>query len=507
MLTKIRQKLHAWAEPVERWLPPVRLGILLLALITVFLLFVPPVSGPVDDGTYNLILHANGLREFTGDSNYYKYFVPQFPILQYYNPDAHLYLSLQNVLIQAAILLNRIFYSTKIFDVRFLGAIYTVLFLLACRLLFKGLTHRLTGKKAYLIVLLGVFFLGDTTYTVYFNSFYIEPLDFIMMIAFVGCGLLAFQQTTTRKILKYYSGQVLIAFLFLFVSRQVAFLVSALCISLVGGIIFIRGRQWKLSAIILVIALIPMSIFIGSLYSNPNHNQNVYQSMTLGAMPSTKNPGKSLAEINIRPQNEILRGTSYDAPYAIARSDSATIQKEFIDEINYAKLVWYYGTHPSMLSKLLQTGLENKNVARTKVGVYEKGAVKQGDEDKTFFQWATIAKGFILPKKFGFYFIFAILVISVYSVSCVRGLEMGSKLYAARLWMNCGLLLMMFLAFISPIIISGQTNIIRQLTMSSTLLDLLVLIIISDSLQHDIWITRDTVLLTRAGEDGDANEE
>ena len=43
--------------------------------------------------------------------------------------------------------------------------------------------------------------------------------------------------------------------------------------------------------------------------------------------------------------------------------------------------------------------------------------------------------------------------------------------------------------------------------MSSTLLDLLVLIIISDSLQHDIWITHDTVLLTRAGEDGDANEE
>src|SRR5699024_2540791 len=145
MLTKIRQKLHAWAEPVERWLPPVRLGILLLALITIFLLFVPPVSGPVDDGTYNLILHANGLREFTGDSNYYKYFVPQFPILQYYNPDAHLYLSLQNVLIQAASLVYRIFYGTKIFDDRSLGAIYTVPLVLACRSLFNGLTLRLIG--------------------------------------------------------------------------------------------------------------------------------------------------------------------------------------------------------------------------------------------------------------------------------------------------------------------------------------------------------------------------
>lgn len=507
MLTKIRQKLHEWAEPFERILPPVRLGVLLLAIITIFLLFVPPVSGTVDDGSYNLILHANGLREYMGDSNYYKYFVPHFPILQYYNPDSHLYLSLQNVLIQAAILLNKIFYSTKIFDVRFLGAIYTVLFLLAARLLFKGLSNRLTGKKAYLIVLLGVFFLGDTTYTVYFNSFYIEPLDFIMIIAFVGCGLLAFQQTTTRKILKYYSGQVLIAFLFLFVSKQVAFIISALCISLIGGIIFIRGREWKLSASILVIALIPVSIFIGTLYSNPNHDQNVYQSMTLGAMPSTKNPGRTLADINIRPQNEILRGTSYSAPYAIARSDSSTIKKGFIDEINYAKLIWYYGTHPSTLSKLLQMGLENKNVARTKVSVYEKGAVKKADQDKMSFQWATIAKGFIMPKKFGFYFIFAILVISIYSVSCVRGLEMGSKLYAARLFMNVGLLLMMFLAFISPIVVSGQTNIIRQLTMSSALQDLLILIILSDTLQHDIWINRDTVLLTRAGGESKADEK
>lgn len=113
-------------------------------------------------------------------------------------------------------------------------------------------------------------------------------------------------------------------------------------------------------------------------------------------------------------------------------------------------------------------------------------------------------------EKFGFYFIFAILVIlviSIYSVSCVRGLEMGSKLYAARLFMNVGLLLMMFLAFISPIIVSEQTNVIRQLTMSSTLQDLLILIILSDTLQHDIWINRDTVLLMKVGGESKADEK
>lgn len=499
MLNKIKEKMHEWSGPFEHYLPPVRLGVILLAIITITLLFVPPVNGPVDDGSYNLILHANGLREYPNDPNYYKYFVPQFPILQYYNPDAHLYLSLQNVVIQAAIFLNKIFYSTKVFDVRFLGVIYTVLFLLGARLLLKGLSNKLKGFKAYLIVLLTVFLLGDTTYTIYFNSFYIEPLDFIMMIFFVGLGLLAFQQTDTKKILKYYSGQVLIVFLFMFVSKEISLLLSALCISLIGGIIFIKSRQWRISVIILVSALVPLSLFMATLYNTPQRSENIYQSMTLGAMPAAKEPGKGLAEIDVDPQNEILRGTSYSSPYAIASSNSATIQKGFVDELNYDKILWYYGTHPNVLANLLQMGLENRSVSRTKVSAYEKGAVKAEDENKVLFRWATIIKGAFLPKKFGFYIIFAILVISLYAVSFVRGLQMGSTLYAARFFMNVGLLIMMLLSFISPIVISGETNVIRQLTLTSALLDLLILIILSDTLQHDIWINQDTVVIAKAG--------
>lgn len=507
MFKKIKERIQKYKEPFERWLPPVRLGIILLAFVTIFTLFVPPANGPFDDGTYNMILHANGLREFMNDPNYYKYFVPQFPILQYYNPDSHMYLSLQNILIQAAIFLNKIFYSTKIFDVRFLGAVYTVLFLGGARMLFKGLSHNLKGFKAYLMVMVGVFLLGDTTYTVYFNSFYVEPLDFIMMIYFVAFGLRAFQQTDTRKVLKYYSGQVLIAFLLMFVSKQVSFLLSALCFSLIGGIVFIKGRQWKLSAIILVSALVPLSLFIGSLYSNPQHNENIYQTMTLGAMPASKEPSKALAKIDVDPQNEILRGTSYSAPYAIARSNSATIQKDFIDELNYGKLVYYYLSHPSVASNLLQMGLENKNVSQIKVSAYEKGAVKKGDEDKMFFQWGTIVKGAFLPKKFGFYILFAILVVSIYSVSMVRGMQMGSRLYLSRWFMNLGLLAMMFMSFFSPIIVSGETNLTRQLTMSSVLLDLLLLLIISDSLHHNIWINQETVLIAKAGGEDDDQQK
>lgn len=498
MLNKLKERIKKLAKPFQKWFPPVRLGVILLAIIVVMLLFIPPINGTVDDGSYNLILHANGLREYANDPDYFKYFVPKFPILQYYNPDVHVYLSLQNIIIQIAILLNKIFYSTHVFDIRFLGALYAILYLLAARLLFKGLSNRLKGYKAYLIVLLGVFMLGDTTYTIYFNSFYIEPLDMIMIMFFVGFGLLAFQQTEDRKILKYYSGQLLIAFLFMFVSREMSLLLSALCISLIGGIIFIRKRQWKLSAIILVSSLVPMSLFIGTLYSNPARSENLYQSATLGAMPASKNPGKDLAIIDVDPQSEVLRGTSYSEPYAIASSDSKTIQKGFIEELSYPKLVWYYFTHPKVLSNLMQMGLENKNVARAKnVSTYEKGAVSEKDQNKVFFQWATLLKGAFLPKKFGFYFLFSILVISIYGIACVRGWQMGSKLYAARFFVIVGLLIMMFLAFMAPIIISGETSVMRQLTLTSVILDILVLRVISDSLQHDIWITKDTVLVTK----------
>lgn len=497
MFVKIKERIQELKGPFEKWFPPIRLGIILLGIILSILLFIPPINGAVDDGSYNLILRANGLREYTNNADYFKYFVPKFPILQYYNPDTDVYLSLQNILIQAAILLNKIFYSTQIFDIRFLSAIYVVLFLIGVRQLFKGLTFRLRGFKAYMIVLVGVFLLSDTTYTIYFNSFYIEPLDYIMVIYFVAFGLRAFQQSDPQKIMKFYGGQVFVVFLLMFVSRQIAFLLGAFCFCLIGGIVFIKGRKWKLSAIILVSSLIPLSVYIGSLYSNPGYNENIYQSMTLGAMPASKEPGKDLAKIQVDPQNEMLRGTFYSEPYAIVSSDSSTIQQGFIDELSYGKLILYYIKHPTVTLNLLQMGLESKNSTREDVSAFEKNAVKQSDENKVFFQWAAGIKGLILPKKIGFYGLFAILVISLYSVSMVRGLQMGSKLYLSIWFMNIGLLMIMFLSFFAPIIVSGETSITRQLMMTSVILDILVLLVLSDSIHHNIWINKETVLLTK----------
>ena len=501
MKAKIKAKFKKLALPFEKYFPPVRLGVILLGIISVILLFVPPITGAVDDGSYNLIIHANGLREYPNDLNYFKYFVPKFLILQYYNPYKYAYLSLQNILIQIAILLNKIFYSTKVFDIRFLGVIYTILFLLAARLLFKGLSRNLKGGKAYLIVLLGVFFFGDTTYITYFNSFYVEPLEMIMIMFFVGFGLMAFQQTENKAILKYYGGQLLVAFLFIFVSKELAFIMSALCISLIGGLLFIRSHQWKIAAMIIVGSLVPISLFTETLYSNPQHNENAYQSMTLGAMPAFKDTEKNLAQTDIDPQTEILEGTPYAATYVIAPSNSKTITKGFIDELSYGKLSWYYLTHPSIFSKLLQMGLENENIAYTKnISNYEKGVSEASKRVKPSFRWATIIKGAFLPKKFGFYLILTILVLALYGISCVRGLQMGSKLYEARFFMNVGLILMMLMSFIAPLIISGETSASRKLIMASILTNIILLIIVSDTLQHDIWITKDTVLLTKIEE-------
>ena len=64
----------------------------------------------------------------------------------------------------------------------------------------------------------------------------------------------------------------------------------------------------------------------------------------------------------------------------------------------------------------------------------------------------------------------------------------------------------MFLSFLAPIIFSGSGNMNRTLLTASAIMDLLVLVVISDFLRKDIWIERDQIVLAGL-EDKHSNED
>lgn len=500
-----KERFSGGIDQLNHYLPPLRLGMLLMFVIITIFLFAPPVLGMTDTGEYSLILRANGLREIPGNTDYYKYFVLKYPILQYYNSDHGAYMSVANIPLQFAIFLNKCLYSKTVFDIRFLAFVYEVLFLIGFYILLKRLLCNLTTKQAYIMMLLTVFFLSDATYIGYFNSFYSEATSFILIIYFIGINLAIYQENNERKIFLYYVIAVVITILFMMVSHMLSVIAIGMVVTLSAGLIMVRGKQFRIAATFVVLAILPIGFIADSLYNDPFAKKQLFESETTGAMIAAKNPEAAATRFGIEPQYEILRNQKYEAQYGLAQTNSKTIQKGMMQHLSTMRMTWYYFMHPTELWKMLGIALENQNQARANGLAFEKGS-KHGSWQQLMFQGATMIKGAFLPKKFGFYLLLAVIIISVYAVSAYRGTLLGSRRYVARFISNIGLLFAMFLSFLAPIIFSGSGNMNRTLLTASAIMDLLVLVVISDFLRKDIWIERDQIVLAGL-EDKHSNED
>lgn len=166
---------------------------LLTAIIIIILLFIPPIAGDADNETFVQTLHGNGLYQLHNYHYYvYDYVSLKYGIMQYFNSYQHPLFSTSSIFIQIAILLNKLFYSTKIFDIRFLGLTYSLFYLGTIYLLTKAFTSRRRTPRDYVIALIIWFIFGDSALILFFNSFYIEPVKLITILyAFASYALIA----------------------------------------------------------------------------------------------------------------------------------------------------------------------------------------------------------------------------------------------------------------------------------------------------------------------------
>ena len=486
---------------LEKWFPPVRLGMLILIFILVMTLFMPPANGMADNGSYGPILRANGLYEYEGDTSYFKHFVAQYPLMQYYNPEQYNILTLQNVVIQIAIILNKAFFSTKLFDIRFLAFVYCVLYLFGMLILMTAITKKLSVKKSYIVVGIAVFLLGDTSYLVYFSSFYANPLLFILFIYFVGLGSLAYQQNKVKRIFICLILQFLVALLVPAVSHTTSAFIIGISIALSGSLFFIRDSHYKMGVGILITALLPLSLLITNIVASPDENKERFNSMSMGVLQVADNPGKTMQDLGMEPEYEIMRGINYDQTYVIEKSRSKSVKENFIDYIRIWRTSLYYIIHPNDLMNMLNIGLENQNISRqNNASDKEKSAAYFQQVQDLFFKGASRVKGAFLPKKFAFYMLVSLAIIVTYAVVAYRGIKMGTKVYVARLLAKLGIITMMITSFIVPIVVSGTANMVQEMQIASIIIDILLIVVLGDYLRHDLWIDKKQVMLYQISE-------
>lgn len=254
---------------------PICIGMIWITLIGYIILFLPPVYGVSNNGMCDGIIQSNGLAPLKEGNNYYTNFVPQYKILQYYNPNQYHNFSLQNFFIQIAILLNRLLFSKTIFDIRFLAFIYFLLYLVGVYILLRALTKNVTKRQAYILALLAIFLIGDTNYMVYFNSFYPQALIYILLIYFVGLSVKAYQQTNLKKLSVIFTAQLIVTIAFSLVSPGTDVFSIGAFITLWSVLLYVRRPIIKRSVLLAIMGTIPIVTLGVCLVGNPYQNKDI----------------------------------------------------------------------------------------------------------------------------------------------------------------------------------------------------------------------------------------
>ena len=156
--------------------------ILLVALFTVcvsFQLFVPPAIGLANNGDFAKMIGRFSLAPASLDtSEEYAYFTARWVYNRafYWLSDDR---SSELIPISAAVLTDW-WFSSRIFDIRTLGAIHSLVWI-ACFAAFLPLLRPVPARLRYAIGIAAVFIFTDVSYVACFNSFYTDVAAFLFL--------------------------------------------------------------------------------------------------------------------------------------------------------------------------------------------------------------------------------------------------------------------------------------------------------------------------------------
>ena len=397
---------------IEKLKKPYLLGTLFLLLLMLYWLFLFP-HGLADNGDFFRAIHNYGLSDISTNSkeNYYNYFLLKFKLSDNYIDNRVDFFSTQSLIISVAVFLNNLFFHNGVFDIRFVGGIYALFFLIASyailRLLdqlvgylFKGSSERLRLIVTYTFTALYVFVFGDFSYLFYFNSFFGEPLSYVCLLLYVAltAKILVAKHPGIRLIVVY----LLVIIMLVGGKQQNAPIGVLSAIFLIRLIILKKDKAWKYLMVASTVIVATFSVLTFTSISGEIQYINKYHSITMGVM-EVEGSSADLKAINLSPQLVLLRGTTIYDRYPMMLTSSPQMYKLMYDNATPFKLAEYYLTHPASLGKILDfVALHAYEIKPNMVGNYLITAGQAPLAKSYFFSlWSTI-KQYIFPKSFGF---------------------------------------------------------------------------------------------------------
>jgi hypothetical protein len=441
----------------------------LAVIVILSLILMPrPIIGVADNGDFARIMNSTGLSYLSSDraERYFGY-VNRLYNIGYIIPFGGSYLSTQIPLVLLAVCLNKAISGAALFDIRTLGAIYTLI-LAAAAYLTTGCIRRRTGFVSLFPALVIIFVFCDIGYTAYFNSLYGEPVTFTFLLLMAGMALTLAAEEKPAVWMLLLFGLAALFFAGAKVQNAPAgLLLALLCIRLAW---LRRDAVWQSIAVFTaaVLAFVSLSCYLGVSWEIKVCNK--YQSVFYGILLNSPDPAGDLKELGLDPVLVPLAGTNYFMESYPIDIRTPEFKKMIYDNINYTKVAGFYFRHPARLLQKLEVAAEKGFQLKQGFGNFEKyPGIYYKQTTNSFGFWSDFKMN-VLPHTLFFIAIFYAAVFLALIYEYCRSENTGKRFLIEFLGFAA---ITGILQFLLPVIADGEADFSKHLFLFNLSFDML----------------------------------
>ncbi len=424
------------------------------AAIVIYVLFIPPMVGIADSGDFSRLMNWFGLSPACDPQDAVHFYVTR--LYEWHKHFEVHYPSTELLFIAMALPINMVLTRNGLFDIRVLGGIHVLGFLLVLFLLTRYARTLPLGRRLVLYALIAFMF-ADIGCIQYFNSFFCESASFIFLGATMACALALTADCTPGR-----RRAILLAGFFasaaLLTAAKMQNFIAAFPLAVLGYRLGLptrstakgEGTQPRKLVIALTVALVLFGIAYYGGYArltDRTSTTNVFNAIFYELLYSSPCPESDAMELGLRP-----------AAVAYAGADATTgIPDEFRDaaeQIGASGVARFYMRHPARFVNLLGRMAEHSLTMRVLyLSNYEKPYVLRNgpvtadlrsDLPPEYISWKyghwSSLKAHAVPKTLGFLIAFILLnalviVAKSWRLDRTPGQRMITDVHAATLTM------------------------------------------------------------------------
>lgn len=426
--------------------------VLVIAVTASITLFVPPYLGLSNDGSFAAVLADTGLSRLdpSDTSAFFNYYERVYNVGSSALPTGTTPL-VQRMLVRTAVVIDELVTHDGLFDMRFLAAIYLLIYIL---LLIPMLSKLLGRVKVYseglFIAAFAVLIFGDTAMITRFASFYTQPIELILMVALANC-VLQIPDSLNRFLPQ---------------------------IGLAGTVILMMAVN-QYCALMGVVSVMQT----GDMVNNQTVNEK-YDQMTRGVLFEATDPEKALAQFGIEARYSVLTDTYSTQSYPVVLPESGALDEGFLDHYTTSDVTLYYLRHPIQLLGLFEVGVRNAFFTRTDYsGNYEQSSGMPARAKALFLSiWSTF-KERSAPQTAASLLLLVVAFL-FFRRKADEKLESGREAASVYTMLSVLLFAAVTVELMTVVILSGDSLLLRQSFLMGCLIDLLAIMACTEGLHR-----------------------